>query len=327
MKLSEARCLKAVVRTTVLLGAVTLLWAGAPVRAQEFVSPWATNLSFGVGVDYSTGTYGTDTRTDSVVFPVTVEWRPLEWLDLQVGVPYVYQSNTVSPVYVVRPTSVQAESDSEQATTATQGTQQGSSQGRQQGTTVGKQASASAGALGAGNAAEYQPGRTSSQNGIGDLSLQAGITFIREGDILPQFRALLYLKCPTGDRDNWLGSGEFDEGIGLSVSRTLGDLSLYLEGLWIFQGGSDFLVESGYTARDYLNYYAEIGYQVTDSLIPALALRGTTPASNELGGTAEVRLKLAWKASEHFSFQAYVGTGLTTTSSDFSGGASLFYNF
>jgi len=325
--MSRMVSVQAAVRRSLVIAALVVACLATRVLAQEFVSPWAKTLSFGIGADYATGTYGADTRTNSVVFPVTVEWRPLEWLDLQVGVPYIYQSNTVSPVYVVRPTSVQAESDSEQATTATQGTPQGSSQGRQQGTTVGKQASASAGALGAGNAAEYQPGRTSSQNGIGDLSLQAGITFIREGDILPQFRALLYLKCPTGDRDNWLGSGEFDEGIGLSVSRTLGDLSLYLEGLWIFQGGSDFLVESGYTARDYLNYYAEIGYQVTDSLIPALALRGTTPASNELGGTAEVRLKLAWKASEHFSFQAYVGTGLTTTSSDFSGGASLFYNF
>ena len=323
MKLIVAHCLKDVLRTTLLFWTVTLLWAGTPACAQEFVSPWATNLSFAVGADYSTGTFGTDIRTNSVVYPITVEWRPLEWLDLQVGVPYIYQSNTVSPVYVVSPGSAQAGSTAVPASTATQVTQQGSSKNQQQGT----QATALAGAQSMGSTTVYQPGRTSSQNGIGDLSLQIGVTIIQEGDILPQFRALLYLKCPTGDRDNWLGSGEFDEGIGLSVSRTLGDLSLYLEGMWIFQGGSTFLVESGYTARDYLNYYAEVGYQATDSLIPALAFRGTTPASDELGGSAEVRLKLAWKVSEHFSFQAYVGTGLTTTSSDFSSGASLFYNF
>jgi hypothetical protein len=280
------------------------------VLAQEFVSPWAKTLSFGIGADYATGTYGADTRTNSVVFPVTVEWRPLEWLDLQVGVPYIYQSNTVSPVYVVSPGSGQAVTQAEPATNP--GSQ-----------LSGKTATA----LATGSTGVYQPERKSSQNGIGDLSLQAGITFVQEGAILPQFRALLYLKCPTGDRDNWLGSGEFDEGIGLAVSRSLGDLSLYLEGMWIFQGGSDYLVKSGYTARDYLNYYAEIGYQATDSLIPALALRGTTPTSDELGGTAEIRLKVAWKATEHVSFQAYAGTGLTATSSDFSSGASFFYNF
>ena len=240
-----------------------------------------------------------------------MEWRPLEWLDLQVGVPYIYQSNTISPVYVVSPGPTQAVSVADTA---------------QEQTTQGKQAVA-APVTTSGVGGVYQPGRTSSQNGIGDLSLQVGLTFIREGDILPQFRALLYLKCPTGDRDTWLGSGEFDEGIGLAVSRSIGDLNLYLEGMWIFQGGSDFLVESGFTARDYLNYYAEVGYQATDSLIPALALRGATPASDELGGTAEVRLKLAWKVTEHVSVQTYAGIGLTTSSSDFSTGASLFYNF
>lgn len=306
MKLNEALCPKAV-RTTILLGVMTLFWTGSPLRAQEFVSPWAKDLSFGIGADYTTGTYGTDTRTNSVVIPVTMEWRPLKWLDLQAGIPYIHQNNTVSPVYVVNPGSAQNVSDSEQAATS-----------------QGKQAMA---ATTQGTGGISQPGRTTSQNGIGDVSLQAGVIFIQEGDIVPQFRALLYLKCPTGDQDNWLGSGEFDEGIGLAVSRSLGDLSLYLEGMWIFQGGSDFLVESGYTARDYLNYYAEISYQATDSLIPALALRGTTPTSDELGGTAEIRLKLAWKATEHVGFQAYVGTGLTTTSSDFSSGASLFYNF
>jgi hypothetical protein len=322
MKLRKVPCLSAVRKTTVLLGALTLLWAGSPARAQEFVSPWAKNLSFGVGADYSTGFYGADTRTNSVVVPVTVEWRPLEWLDLQVGVPYIYQSNTISPVYVVNPGPTQALS----AADATQDPSQGTTQGREQAASQGKQAGA-APATNQGSGGVYQPGRTSSQNGIGDLSLQIGLTLVPEGDILPQFRALLYLKCPTGDRDNWLGSGEFDEGIGLAVSRSIGNLNLYLEGMWIFQGGSEFLVESGFTARDYLNYYAEVGYQVTDRLIPALALRGATPASDELGGTAEVRLKLAWKVTEHISLQTYVGTGLTTTSSDFSGGATLFYNF
>ena len=326
MKLMEILCLTTALRIAVMLGAVTLVRAGSSAVAQEFVSPWAKNLSFGIGADYSTGFYGTDTRTNSVVFPVTVEWRPLEWLDLQVGVPYIYQSNTVSPGYVVNPGSTQSGSETELAAAAQE--TQDNSQGRAQGAAQGKQlANTSPATQSVGISAGNQPERTSSQNGIGDLSLQAGITFIREGDILPQFRALFYLKCPTGDRDNWLGSGEFDKGIGLAISRSLGDLSLYLEGMWIFQGGSDFLVESGYTARDYLNYYAEIGYQATDTLIPALALRGTTPTSDELGGTAEVRLKVAWKATEHVSFQAYVGTGLTTTSTDFNGGASIYYNF
>ena len=97
MKLIVAHCLKDVLRTTLLFGTVTLLWAGTPARAQEFVSPWATNLSFGVGADYSTGTFGTDIRTNSVVFPITVEWRPLEWLDLQVGVPHITRATPYLP--------------------------------------------------------------------------------------------------------------------------------------------------------------------------------------------------------------------------------------
>lgn len=310
------------VSARVLLGTFILivLAAVSPVHAQEYISPWAKDLSVGVGADYSTGTYGTGTRTNSLVIPVTVEWRPLSWLDVQVGVPYIYQNNTVTPAFVTTSGSGAAPAGSESELAAANPAAQAGAQGKSQGA-QGSQAAAQ----GAGGVAS--PERKNSQNGIGDLSLQAGVTFLQEGELLPQLRALLYLKCPTGDKNNWLGSGEFDEGIGLAVSRSVGDLSLYLEGMWIFQGGSDFLKESGYTARDYFNYYTEIGYQATASLIPAVALRGTTPTSDEQGGVAEARLKLAWKATEQISFQIYAGIGLTTSANDASSGMSLFYNF
>jgi len=79
--------------------------------------------------------------------------------------------------------------------------------------------------------------------------------------------------------------------------------------------------------KDYLNYYAELGYQATETLVPALALKGTSPSSEGQGGTVEGQLKLSWKMTAHTTVQGYVGTGFNESSPDLTAGLALFYNF
>ena len=288
-------------------------------EAAEPVTPWENDVSLGVGVDFSTSRYGTHSRTESLSIPVTLEWRPHKRFDIQLSLPYIYQSNSITPAYVQSSASdvtTAANSQFQQVKTVPATGSQGKSG---QATPVGAMAGSGTGVP--------QLGQNSSQNGIGDMTLQVGFALIEENLALPQLRVLGYCKFPTGDRDNWLGSGEFDEGVGLSLSKTYGDLALYLEGIWIFQGGSDFLVESGFTVKDYLNYYAEISYQATDMLVPALVLTGASPSSKERGGTVEGRLKLSWRMSEHTSLQGYAGMGFTEASADMTAGVSFFYSF
>ncbi len=294
-------------------GIMTLCLAMTPLAGEgaEPLNPWENKFTLGLGTDYATGRYGTHTSTDTVSVPVTLEWRPHTRLDIQLSLPYLYQSNSVNPAFKKGGSGVAGSS----VTSGNQGSMAANGSSGTQGTVGGS------GSQGA------KLGQNSAQNGLGDLTLQLGIALLEEGTALPQLRLLGYCKFPTADHSSWLGSGEFDEGVGLSLAKSYGELQLYLEGLWIFQGGSDFLVQSGITVKDYLNYSAEIGYQATETLVPALALKGTSPTSAERGGTVEGDLKLSWKMTTHISLQGYVGTGFNTATADLTAGGSLFYNF
>ena len=304
-------------------------------EAAEPLNPWEHKFTLGLGVDYASGKYGTTTRTDNISTPLTVEWRPHPRLDIQLSLPYIYQSNSVNPAFnkgggggtIMANSQIQGSSVPLQQTKSALATTSQGTQGQSVSTAL-PQGNQGQGGAGTGSGERgLKLGQNSAQNGIGDMTLQVGIALIEEDDTLPQLRTLGYCKFPTGNRSYWLGSGEFDEGGGLSLAKSYGDLQLYLEGIWVFQGGSEFLVESGITVKDYLNYYAEIGYQATETLVPALVLKGTSPTSEEQGGTVEGQLKLSWKMTAHTSLEGYVGTGFTESTADLTAGISLFFNF
>ena len=311
--------------------------ATAPMtgEAAEPLNPWEHKFTLGLGMDYAHGTYGTTTRTDNISAPLSVEWRPHPRLDIQLSLPYIYQSNSVNPAFnkgggggtimansQIQGSTVPLQQTKSALATTSQGTQGPSL------ATAAPQGNQGQGAAGTGSGTRgLKLGQNSAQNGIGDMTFQVGIALIEEDDSLPQLRVLGYCKFPTGNRSYWLGSGEFDEGGGLSLAKSYGNLQLYLEGIWVFQGGSAFLVESGITVKDYLNYHAEIGYQATETLVPALVLKGTSPTSEEQGSTVEGQLKLSWKMTAHTSLEGYVGTGFSASTADLTAGISLFYNF
>jgi hypothetical protein len=329
--------LKMIFMRLICAGFFILCLSSAPTTgvAAEPLNPWENKFTMGLGMDYATGKYGTNTRTDNISAPLSVEWRPHTRFDIQLSLPYIYQSNSVNPAFnnggggwtIVANSQIQGSSVPLLPTKSALATTSQGNQG-QSGTTVAPQGNQGQGGAGTGSGTRgLKLGQNSAQNGIGDMSLQVGIALIEEGDTLPQLRTLGYCKFPTGNRSYWLGSGEFDEGGGLSIAKSYGSLQLYLEGIWVFQGGSEFLVESGITVKDYLNYYAEIGYQATEMLVPALVLKGTSPKSEEQGGTVEGQLKLSWKLTAHTSLDGYVGTGFNKTTADLTAGISLFYNF
>src|ERR1044071_259256 len=55
--------------------------------------------------------------------------------------------------------------------------------------------------------------------GLGDIVLAGRYIFIQEG-IYPQFRGTAFIKFPTADDDEGLGSGEFDQGFRIEFSRS-----------------------------------------------------------------------------------------------------------
>src|SRR5437899_5793691 len=74
-----------------------------------------------------------------------------------------------------------------------------------------------------------QPARATTESGLGDVLLKASVVVVEERDLIPEITPYLKIKFPTADKDRGLGTGEFDETLGVDMSKNLvGDLYGYL---------------------------------------------------------------------------------------------------
>lgn len=89
---------------------------------------------------------------------------------------------------------------------------------------------------GMGQAQQDQTIDESSQSGLGDLVLEAGYVLMTESSSIARVRASSFIKLPTADEKKGLGTGEFDLGIGMQVSKWFDEWHGYAETTLVFQG-------------------------------------------------------------------------------------------
>ena len=181
--------------SALLLLTLVLIPGGANAAAS------AKQFALGLGVNYASGDYGTDTTTRSVRVPLTLDYFPTEHLDFELIVPFLYQSNG--------------------STTASGGMHFPTGRGR-----------------GGAMQSSTTSSSSSSQSGLGDITLTTGYLLQKETATRPGIRPLLYLKFPTGDKDKGLGTGEFDIGAGIGLVKWFGPWYSFAEGRYIFQGSN-----------------------------------------------------------------------------------------
>ena len=152
-------------------------------------------FSLGIGFDYDTGDYGTGVDSDFISVPLYIDIYPTARLDLELIVPYVYQSVEGGDVATVvyRTAGGYARGPARGQGRAAKGTTTTTTSNR----------------------------RDSSESGLGDITLTGGYILVEESQRMPRIRPTLYLKIPTADEDKGLGTGEFDFGPGLTLGKWL----------------------------------------------------------------------------------------------------------
>src|SRR5438128_9315319 len=68
-----------------------------------------------------------------------------------------------------------------------------------------------------------QPARATTESGLGDVLLKASVVVVEERDLIPEITPYLKIKFPTADENRGLGTGEFDETLGVDLSKRLVD--------------------------------------------------------------------------------------------------------
>ena len=264
-----------------------------PVQAVEY--PY----SISQGLEFSSGKYGTDTRTDTIYVHFIAVVSPTDRLGLSLEIPFVYQSNGNVVTSIARG-GMQGSKAMMLPTSGMMGSSSGASSGM---------TSSSA-------------NTNQSQSGLGDITLRAGYVLVPEKDSMPQVRPTAFVKFPAADKNRSLGTGEFDEGFAVEISKWFGDWNPFAEAGYTIQGKSAQL-----PLNNYVTYNTGVGYQVAENFRPILLLKGATSPADGASGLLEVRLKLKYQATNHTGIDGYAAKGLTTNSPDYGTGLAVYYDF
>ncbi len=268
-----------------LIVLATVLVLPSLVQAADY------QYSIGQGFEFSSGKYGTNIRTDSIYAPLTIMASPTDRLGLSLEIPFVYQSNSNVVSSIARGGMLGSKSTMLRA----------------------------AGMNGMSSSA-YSTNQ--SESGLGDIILKAGYVLLPEKDSLPQIRPTVFVKFPTADKNKSLGTGEFDEGFAVEVSKWLGNWNPFAEAGYTVQGKSALLA-----LRNYMSYNAGVGYQISENFRPVLLIKGSTPPADGTSNLLEARLKLKFQATNHTGIEGYIAKGITTNSPDYGAGLSVYYDF
>lgn len=175
--------------TAWIVGALALLLTtAAPARAQQ--GDW----QIGTSPSFSTGRYGTDTRTEIFYTPITAR-RLFEAGDLTIVVPFLCITGN-GGVTVVNGTPIRTDQPVRPAAGGTRGV-----------TTPGR---------------APLPAAVTTECGIGDLVVRGRYYLVDEGRWTPTIALRGHVKTPTASDEKGLGTGRPDEGIGIEISRRAG---------------------------------------------------------------------------------------------------------
>jgi hypothetical protein len=166
-----------------------------------------------------------------------------------------------------------------------------------------------------------RPEASSSESGLGDLSFKASYVVLEERDLIPEIAPWVRIKFPTADSDRGLGTGEFDETLGLDLSKRLFDsLVGYVTVSYTFIGdppGTDF--------RDTFGWSVGASYQLLPPLSVFAFVDGATAITPGQSNPVELRLGVEYVIVKGLKVGGAVTRGLTDGAADwgFSGGLSL----
>jgi hypothetical protein len=208
----------------------------------------ADQWQVGTAPTFSSGKYGTDSRTEVLHTPITAR-RLFKDGDLTLVFPMTCIWGS-SGVTVVNGTPVRTERlEAAAATTPTTTTRGGETTPSREGTTTSPTRETTDAA-----ATTTTATLTTSSCGMGDIIVRGRYYLVDEHALMPTVAIRAHVKTPTADADRGLGTGRLDEGIGIEISRTLGR-------------GSIAMLDGGYTiigqpaGADYNNtWWYDVGF-------------------------------------------------------------------
>ena len=168
-----------------------------------------------------------------------------------------------------------------------------------------------------------KPASSTTEEGLGDILLKVSYTVLEERPLLPEIEPYVKIKFPTADKDRGLGTGEFDETIGVDLSKNLvGGLFGYLTLAYTFIGEP-----AGADLRNSFGWSVGAAYAVVQPLSVFAFLDGATAISPEQDDPLEIRVGAEVKLVKALKLTVAGTRGLSNGSADWGASAGLTLRF
>lgn len=164
-----------------------------------------------------------------------------------------------------------------------------------------------------GRRTDLAPTGTVTKEGLGDMVLKGRYHAVDEHGLLPTIALVAKIKFPTADESQGLGTGKFDEGFGVEVSRRFLERFIGYFDLSYTVIGSP----AGVDLRNQTTYDIGLGYQLTPQALGGLFYEERTAL---LAGQQNPRSLLAtwdYKLTPSFRLNAAGEIGLSSGAPDY----------
>lgn len=261
-----------------------------PCVCQGAENDWRVSLSG----TYASGDYGTDDDSETTYVPLTVR-RLFEKGDLALVIPYVRVS-------------------SEGTVTLVDGVPNRIRKGRGKGKETGEPSP---------EPSVQTASSKETESGLGDILLKGRYYLLEESDLLPLVAVVGRIKFPTADEDKGLGTGEFDEGLGLEVSK-------YLSQNWVgfVDLGYAFIGSpSDLNLENQWYYDLGIGYYLSKDLFASAYYEEYSALVDGTPNARDLFFQLNYAASPVMSFDLGLEIGLSDGAPDYglTGGINVYF--
>jgi hypothetical protein len=161
------------------------------------------------------------------------------------------------------------------------------------------------------------------EDGLGDIILRGRYSIVQEHGFIPLVALSARLKIPTADESRGLGTGEFDKGFGIELTKQLSEnIVSFVDAAYTVIGKPDTVA-----LRNQWNYDVGVGYYFTRKLLGTVYYEEYRALLEGLNNPRDVLFALNYKAAAGFRMNASVLIGLSSGAPDYGLTGGVSYRF
>lgn len=295
----------------VVCGAVSA-WAGE--KSDQGPVPSEQQWQIGFTPSYSSGNFGTNTTSTFFYAPLSIR-RLFRDGDVTLVIPFVTATSD-GRTTLVGGNATRIDDNTHG------GTGTGSGGTADDGGCSGKGQSGSGKNRTCGTTGRL-PGQKVTTSGLGDIILKGRYYVIEEGDYMPLVAVTGRMKMPTASADQGLGTGAFDYGAGLELSKMLGEHWIaFLDGGYNVIGDPD-----GINLQNQHWYDVGAGFYVTKALLISAYYEEYRAIARGFVNARDIFVATNYTASSAWRFNGGVTFGLSDGAPDFAVTVGTSYRF